>query len=162
MGVQRNEIITTILEYSNIDELSSNDQKLAIHAKGAAQKAWAPYSKFRVGAALLLENGQIIEGNNQENSAYPSGLCAERVALFYANAQYPNVAVVALAIAAYSPNGLVSTPIPPCGACRQVLLETTQRFNTPIRLILCSSKKINIICDAKQLLPLQFNGDILP
>ena len=97
---------------------------LVNQSREAAKRAYAPYSKFQVGAAVLLENGEIITGTNQENAAYPSGLCAERVAVFYANSKYPDVPVIAIAVTAFTNNKFVQTPIPPCGSCRQVLTET--------------------------------------
>ncbi|MDR2810988.1 MAG: cytidine deaminase [Tannerellaceae bacterium] len=123
----------------------------------ATRDAYAPYSKFQVGAALLLENGVIVTGNNQENVAYPSGLCAERVALFYAGAQYPDVAVYAIAIAAQTKGERVEM-ITPCGACRQVLLETENRYKRPMKVLLCGRTQIYIVESATSLLPLSFNG----
>lgn len=155
------EIKTIILEYNNIKDLSEEDQQLIQKAKNAAQRAYAPYSKFNVGACILLENGEFIEGNNQENAAYPSGLCAERVALFYANSLYPDVAVKTLAVAVFTKNKYIENPIPPCGSCRQVLLETEKRFNKPIKLILTGEKAIQIIKEVKDLLPLSFDQKML-
>lgn len=153
------EIKTIIHEYDSIDELSKEYVAIINEAKQAAQKAYAPYSKFKVGACVLLENGEFIEGNNQENVAYPSGLCAERVAMFYANAKYPDVPVKAIAVCAYSNYKLVKKPVTPCGSCRQVLLESETRFNSPIKVILVGDDKILVIDNAKQLLPLNFDND---
>ena len=114
------------------DELTPQDRELMDKAKEATSRSYAPYSKFSVGAAALLKNGVIVTGTNQENAAYPSGLCAERTTLFYANSQYPDQPVLTLAIAARSESGYLDTPIPPCGACRQVLLETEQRYHFAI------------------------------
>ena len=114
---------TKITDYP-LEECSEIEKKLINAAKHATEKSYAPYSNFKVGAALLLENGEIITGNNQENAAYPSGLCAERVATFYANSVYPNEKVVAIAIAAWSNGKFTDDVITPCGGCRQVLLET--------------------------------------
>jgi cytidine deaminase len=108
-----------------------------------------------------LQNGEIISGNNQENAAYPSGLCAERVAVFYANSQYPNVAITKIAICAENENGILKNPISPCGACRQVLLETEIRFGLPIKLILFGTEKIITITTISQLLPLHFKKENL-
>ena len=157
--MQTKEIKTIIHEYNSIEELTKEDIVVINKAKEAAQKAYAPYSKFNVGACVLLENGELIQGNNQENAAYPSGLCAERVAMFYANANYPDVPVKTIAICAYVNSKLLNEPVPPCGSCRQVLLESEIRFNSPIRIILIGESKILIIDNAKQLLPLNFNNN---
>ena len=124
----------------------------------ATQRSYAPYSHFHVGAAVQLENDVIVTGTNQENAAYPSGLCAERTALFYANSQYPDKAVKALAIAACDENGTPSANIiSPCGACRQVILETEKRFRKPIRILLYGPKEVYVIESAASLLPLAFS-----
>ncbi|MFA8433620.1 MAG: cytidine deaminase [Marinifilaceae bacterium] len=159
--MKKSEIITTVYEYDDVQELLPQDQKLVHQAQEAALRAYSPYSKFQVGAAVLLDNGEIIQGNNQENSAYPSGLCAERVAMFYANAQYPTIAVKAIAITSFSGEEFLDEPVPPCGSCRQVLLETEERFQNPIRMILCGEKKIRVVENIKQLLPLSFDKEML-
>lgn len=143
------------------DELSEIDQKLIEMAKEATSRSYAPYSHFYVGAAALLNNGEIITGCNQENAAYPSGLCAERTTLFYANSKFPNAAVETLAIAARSQSGFLINPIPPCGACRQVLLETERRFRVPIRVLLYSKNDIFLANSAEDLLPLSFGSEFL-
>lgn len=143
------------------DELSEIDQKLIKVAKEATNRSYAPYSHFCVGAAALLNNGEIISGCNQENAAYPSGLCAERTTLFYANSRYPDTAVEALAIAARSQSGFLINPIPPCGACRQVLLETERRFGVPIRVLLYSKNDIFLVNSVEDLLPLSFGSEFL-
>ena len=153
--------ITTVLEYTSIEELDSIYQNLVNKAKEATQSSYSPYSNFKVGAAILLENGEIIQGSNQENSAYPSGLCAERVAMFYANSKYPDVPVKCIAIAGYSNNQFLERPLPPCGSCRQVLLETQERHNTPMKILLYGQKQIFEIENIKQLLPLYFEKDML-
>lgn len=130
-------------------------------AKKQAMNAYAVYSNFRVGAAVLLENGKIIGGNNQENAAYPSGLCAERTAVFYANSQFPNAAVKIIAIAAYSNGEYLKEPITPCGGCRQVLLETENRYEKDIKVILYGTDKTYVIDNVKQLLPLSFGKEKL-
>lgn len=151
-------ISTTIYEFDTVAELSENEQVLISKSKDAVKNAYAPYSKFNVGAAVLLENGEIITGTNQENAAYPSGLCAERVAIFYANSQYPDVPVKAIAVTAYTNDKFIEKPVPPCGSCRQVIIETETRFKTPIKIYLVSDKKVTVIEDAKSLLPLHFDG----
>ena len=145
-------------EIRSIDELGAEDRKLMDTAIEATQRSYAPYSHFHVGAAALLENDVIVTGTNQENVAYPSGLCAERTALFYANSQYPDVPVKALAIVGISEdNGMNRTPISPCGACRQVMLESENRFATPMRVLLCGKEEVYIIESAKDLLPFAFD-----
>lgn len=137
------------------DELTKEDTVLVNAAKDATQQAYAPYSTFCVGVAVLLENGEIVTGSNQENAAYPSGLCAERVALFHANHQYPHVPIVSLAIAAKTGDSFVET-ISPCGACRQVLLEAEQRYGKPMKILLYGSREVVVASSAVSLLPLCF------
>lgn len=140
-------------------ELSVEDARLEQLALEVAERAYAPYSNFRVGAAALLENGVVVTGSNQENAAYPSGLCAERTALFYAGAQYPDTPVVALAIVAINREGRVGQ-ISPCGGCRQVLMEVATRFR-PFRLLLCGAEETIILDDCRQTLPFGFDGSDL-
>ncbi len=144
------------------DELTAADRALVEAAKAACATSYAPYSNFRVGAAVLLDNGETVCGSNQENAAYPSGTCAERCTMFYANARYPDVAPTTLAIAACNAEGLFTpSPIPPCGACRQVLIETENRYNTSQRLLLYGKSHIYIIASASLLLPIQFDASAL-
>lgn len=144
------------------EEFSLKDKALIEAAREAACRSYAPYSRFNVGAAVLLADGTIVTGNNQENAAYPSGLCAERTTLFWANSQYPHLSVDALAIAARNDSGELAVPIPPCGACRQVILETERRYGAPIRIILFGTKECYLIEDGiKALLPLCFDADFL-
>ncbi len=159
--MKKKNITTVTYEYDSVDELSKEEQILIQKSKSAVTNAYAPYSKFQVGAAVLLENGEIITGTNQENAAYPSGLCAERVAVFYANSKFPDVPVKAIAVTAFTNNNYVKTPIPPCGSCRQVLVETETRFQKPIKIYLVSESKITVINDAKDLLPLNFDESSL-
>ena len=129
-------------------ELSSSDKKLLAEAKKSANAAYAPYSKFKVGSAVLLESGKIISGNNQENAAYPSGLCAERVALFFASSQNPNAVIKSIAI----------TNVP-CGACRQAILEYETKQKSPVRIIMQKEKNRIFISDGiSNLLPLAFSS----
>ena len=154
-------IHTTIKVYST-DELSTEEQQLVTAAKEATARSYAPYSHFHVGAAVLLANGVIVTGTNQENAAYPSGICAERTTLFYANSQYPDQAVKALAITARTSEGhWVETPISPCGACRQVMTETESRFGNPMKVLLCSAEEVFVIESAKDLLPVSFGSEDL-
>ena len=148
-------------EYKNLSELTEIDQKLVNAAREASEKAYAPYSKFNVGAAVLLANGEIIRGNNQENADFTDGLCAERVALFFAHATYPDVAVTALAVTAKNKGRLLKGPTQPCGSCRQVLVETESRYKQQIRLILDGAEKIMVLNGADSLLPFAFKPDSL-
>jgi cytidine deaminase len=150
-----------VFEYLNIDELSDQDKNLLQCAREAGKDAYAPYSHFRVGSAVLLENGEIIRGNNQENAAYPSGLCAERVALFYASANYPSVAIKALAVSALNIEGIRTEIAKPCGACRQVISEFEDLSGTPVRIILDGQNTINVFEGIDNLLPMRFRKDDL-
>ena len=141
------------------DELSEADQHLIQRAVEATGNSYSPYSRFRVGAALLLANGTEVIGANQENAAFPSGLCAERSAIFAAQSVYPDQAVITLAIAAANEYGLMRNPIVPCGACRQVILEIEDRYKQPIRILLYGTAGIYVINSVKDLLPLQFLGE---
>ena len=143
--------------YPNWDSFQTIDISVVNKAFEAMEKAYAPYSKFKVGAALLLEDGQIIQGNNQENIAYPSGLCAERVALFHAGAQFPGIAVDLICIVAKGDLMPISQLLSPCGACRQVMLESENRQNKPIRIILVNQDNRTMCIDSVQnLLPFGF------
>jgi cytidine deaminase len=149
------DIVTNIVVCDNT-ELTDTQKKLVELAKDACKRAYAPYSHFNVGAAAMLDNGEFVTGSNQENAAYPSGTCAERTTLFYAGAQYPDNAVTMLAIAAYKGNAFTKTPTAPCGACRQVILETEHRYQKPIEIILYGEEKTYIITSIESLLPLCF------
>jgi cytidine deaminase len=142
--------------YTRLEELSGQQVQLVRSAIEAAGKAYAPYSSYRVGAALLLENGEIITGNNQENAAYPSGMCAERVALFYAGSRFPEVAVTSLAIAALREGTIQEEPVTPCGGCRQVMWEKESQGKRPMEVILYGANHIHVISRAMDLLPLPF------
>ena len=145
--------------YPNLESLPTIDISVVNKAFEAMEKAYAPYSKFKVGAALLLEDGQIIQGNNQENIAYPSGLCAERIALFHANAQFPEIAVELICIVAKGDLMPISQLISPCGACRQVMLESENRQNKSIRIILVNQDNRTMCIDSAQnLLPFGFGN----
>lgn len=153
--------ITTVIKVYQQDELRGIDRLLMNAAIEATTRSYAPYSHFSVGAAALLYNGTVVTGTNQENAAYPSGLCAERTALFYANSQYPDQPVVMLAIAARTEKDFVDTPIPPCGACRQVILETEKRYKQPIRILLYGKECIYEIQSIGDLLPLSFDASAM-
>ena len=126
--------------YDNLDELDPQDAELMRRAHEATRSAYAPYSKFNVGAAVRLANGEIVTGNNIENAAYPSGLCAERVAMFSAMAKFPGVAFEALAVTAHSQTKLIAEPVAPCGACRQVMVEVEQLSKRPLR-VMCQGQE---------------------
>jgi len=144
--------------YEKLDELTDIEQRLVKEAKSIAKQAYAPHSKFYVGAALLLNNGEIVSGNNQENAAYPSGICAERTAIFYANAQFPEQAIKTLAVAVYRNGEYAENPVTPCGSCRQVMLEAENRYQTPMRVIMTGEKQIYVANSVKDLLPLSFDS----
>ena len=155
-------VLQTKIKVGSIDELSAQEREVVEAARKATANSYAVYSGFKVGAAVRLSDGTIVSGTNQENAAYPSGICAERTTLFWANSQYPDKAVEILAIAARTAEGELERPITPCGACRQVILETEKRFKTPIRIILYGSKECYIIEDGiKTLMPLSFDSDFL-
>jgi cytidine deaminase len=138
-------------------QLNAADQQLVTAAKAARSRAYAPYSRFQVGASVRLENGQIVEGNNQENIAYPSGLCAERVALFYAGANYPNVAIESICIVVQGDLIAAENYVSPCGSCRQVMLESEARQTSSIRVLLVQNDgRIFILNACKDLLPFGF------
>ena len=144
-------------EITSEDELSEEDKRLVVLAREISSKAYAPYSGFFVGAAAELDNGEVVTGNNQENAAFPSGLCAERVAVFHANSIYPDQGIKTIAITAQNRYGSVRLPVTPCGACRQVLLETEIRFGKPIRIILDGREKMLLFEGIENLLPFSFN-----
>lgn len=155
-------VINTKVKVCTVDELPDADREVVDAARAATANSYAIYSHFNVGAAVRLANGVIVSGSNQENAAYPSGLCAERTTLFWANSQYPTQPVEVLAIAARNEQGELATPIPPCGACRQVILETEKRFSKAMRIILYGTKECYLIDDGvKALLPLSFDAGFL-
>jgi cytidine deaminase len=143
--------------FEHLNALSLNDQQLVFVAKSAMQQAYAPYSNFKVGVALSLSDGTIIKGNNQENIAYPSGLCAERVALFYAGANYPEMNIMTMVIVAKGDLLKQEEGISPCGACRQVMLESERRQLNTIRILLIGQKgEVLLFHAASDLLPMAF------
>ena len=153
--------LTTRISVCEYEELSQEDRELVDAAKRMVQHSYSPYSHFKVGAAARLSDGRIHGGANQENAAYPSGLCAERTTLFAANALYPELAVKALAIAAFTDGAFTEIPTAPCGACRQVMLETEDRYKQPMKVILYGSKQIYVLESAASLMPLTFVKDDL-
>lgn len=155
-------IESTLQVFETIEELPKETIFLMQKAIEARDKAYAPYSNFHVGAAILLDNGEIITGNNQENASYPSGLCAERTAIYYAGAQYPNAKVLSITISATSQNKPTLNPIPPCGACRQAIAEYEVKQNTPIEIYFMGKLgKIAKSASLVNLLPLAFDKTVL-
>lgn len=151
-----------LIRYDNLSELSQQDQHLFEAAIKASANAYAPYSHFHVGAALQLQNGEIVSASNQENAAYPSGLCAERTAIYWTGANYPDEPIEAIAITAAKDGECERLPVTPCGACRQALLEYELRQDMPIRVIMESDNGTFIeLPSVASLLPLGFGKDDL-
>ena len=148
--------------YETLDELPVDVVSLMNVAFDARDKAYAPYSNFFVGAALLLDNNEVITGSNQENAAFPSGLCAERTAIYYAGAKYPQAKVVRMAISAASQNQITTSPIPPCGACRQAIAEYEIKQSKPIEIyFMGATGKVVKSSSLENLLPLIFDKSVL-
>ncbi|MBP1671551.1 MAG: cytidine deaminase [Bacteroidales bacterium] len=145
-------------EYFRNEGLELKDKELLDRAKKASEGAYAPYSNFNVGAAVRLSNGEIIAASNQENAAYPSGLCAERVAIFYAHAKFPDASVESIAVTASVGGHICETPTYPCGACRQVLAESEMRSGSPIRVIVGGEKFTQVMDSISALLPFTFDN----
>lgn len=144
------------------EELDTQQQKALAHAKAATLRSYSPYSHFRVGASVLLDNGEMVSGSNQENCAYPSGLCAERTTVFYANSRYPDKRILLICIAASDENGtFTKEPISPCGACRQVLVESERRSGHPMQILLYGTDCCYLVACARDLLPLTFDESYL-
>ena len=153
---------TQLFVYEKFDELPIDIQSLMNQAVEIRKKAYAPYSRFRVGAALLLDNGKVVLGSNQENAAYPSGLCAERVAIFYAGANYPEAKILKMAISATSDLTSNTTPIPPCGSCRQSIAEYEFKQELPIEMYFMGEMgEIYKSNSLKNLLPFTFDKNFL-
>ena len=144
------------IKHCQLDELSVADRELIEQAMKATDNAYAEYSHFYVGAALRLANGRIVIGANQENAAFPSGLCAERTAVFSAQANFPDQSIEALALVARNDNGLIDNPVTPCGACRQVLRGVEERYGLPMRILMYGKSGVYSVGSAKDLLPLSF------
>lgn len=155
-------ITTNIEVYDNIEELPKEAKDLMLKAIDAKKIAYAPYSKFRVGAAILLENGMVVTGNNQENAAYPSGICAERVAVWKASSDYPDVKIKAIAISASSSSQTTKEPVAPCGGCRQTLLEYEQKQQSKVAVYFMGEVgKIIKTHSLVDLLPMAFDKTFL-
>jgi cytidine deaminase len=160
--MKKRELKIVYAEFENEGELHENDRELLQMARSAAGNAYAPYSNFHVGAAVLLKNGDVITGNNQENVAYPSGLCAERVAIYAAGAAYPDVAIDTIAVTCKSKAFEVNQPLSPCGACRQAIAEYEMRHNSKIRILLAGEKgAIRMVESIGDLLPFMFKAEEL-
>jgi cytidine deaminase len=145
-------------EYESLDQLDPRDRELAQAAIEATKSSYAPYSNFNVGAAVRLDNGEIIKGSNQENAAYPSGICAERTAMFYASANYPENAMTAIAITASQNGTLCDNPATPCGSCRQVMAQYQTKGGQPMEILLIGGKKIWKFGKVDDVLPLIFDS----
>jgi cytidine deaminase len=155
-------ISTQFLAFESVQELPNDVQNLMSKAVEVRKNAYAPYSKFRVGAALLLDNGKIVLGSNQENAAYPSGLCAERVAVFHAGSNYPEAKILKMAITAASDTNQTTAPIPPCGSCRQSIAEYEIKQDTPIEIYFMGEiGAIYKSASLKNLLPFMFDKKFL-
>lgn len=156
------QINTTFTAFDSIDSLDNQTQELMHKAIEVRKQAYAPYSKFRVGAAILLENGKVVIGSNQESAAYPSGLCAERVAIFQAGSLYPDTKILKIVISATSDIHPTKRPTPPCGACRQSISEYEQKQDTPIEIYFMGETGEVYKSDSlENLLPLSFHKDFL-
>ena len=155
-------ITTTFSVFNSVEELPIDIQNLMNQAVEVRKNAYAPYSRFRVGAAILLDNGKIVLGSNQENAAYPSGLCAERVAVFQAGAIYPDAQILKMAINAASDTSTISIPIPPCGSCRQSIAEYEIKQGSPIEIyFMGEAGNIYKSASLKNLLPFLFDNKLL-
>ena len=155
-------IETTLEVYDSMAELPKDVQQLMQLAIKVRENAYSPYSKFNVGAAILLDNGEIVSGSNQENASYPSGLCAERTAIYYAGATYPKSKMLKMALTASSQNQVTDKPIPPCGACRQAIAEYEIKQNQPIEIYFMGAEgKVVKSESLANLLPLLFESSVL-
>ncbi len=152
------EIKISYMEYDSIEQMNPEDRELAQAAINATKHSYAPYSKFNVGAAVMLEDGEIITGSNQENAAYPSGLCAERTAIFYASANRPDKAMTKIAVAAGQEGKLCDSPATPCGACRQVMAQYQTKGGRNMEIILVGGKKIWKFEKVDDILPFIFDS----
>lgn len=152
------EIKISYMEYDSIEQMNPEDRELAQAAINATKHSYAPYSKFNVGAAVMLEDGEIITGSNQENAAYPSGLCAERTAMFYASANRPDKAMTKIAVAAGQEGKLCDSPATPCGACRQVMAQYQTKSGRNMEIILVGGRKVWKFEKVDDILPFIFDS----
>lgn len=144
------------IKFCQIDELSSDDRALVETAMEATDNSYSPYSKFRVGAAIKLADGKVIKGANQENAAFSITICAERSAIYAAQAQFPDQPIVCIAIAARNEDGFTHEPVSPCGMCRQAMVEIEQKYSQPIHILLYGKKGIYVMDSISNLMPLSF------
>lgn len=156
--MDRKEIIIKYEEYASVEEMSAADRELCIAAVQAIDGSYAPYSHFHVGAAVRLSDGTIVKGANQENAAYPSGLCAERTAMFSAGANYPGLDMVSIAVAARQNGRICSDPVAPCGACRQVMIQYQTKSGKPMSVILVGADHIKKFARVNDIFPLIFDN----
>lgn len=144
------------IKFCQIDELSNDDRALVETAMEATDNSYSPYSKFRVGAAIKLTDGKVIKGANQENAAFSITICAERSAIYAAQAQFPDQPIVCIAIAARNEDGFTHEPVSPCGMCRQAMVEIEQKYSQPIHILLYGKKGIYVMDSISNLMPLSF------
>ena len=156
--MEHKKLVIEYTDYYGLDELESADRELVLEAIKAQEGSYCPYSHFRVGAALRLEDGTIVRGSNQENNAYPAGLCAERTAMFAAGANYPDKAFDTIAIVGSDENGICPTPATPCGECRQVMAEYQAKGGRPLKIILVGRDKIQKFSKVDDILPFIFDS----
>ena len=160
--MKKKTIKTMIEVYANAKELPKADQQLMKKARKALKDSYSPYSHFKVGAAVLLENGKVVVGSNQENAAYSVCICAERTALSNASSRYPKVPVVAIAVTAEAQEKKTDEPVSPCGTCRQYISEVENRYKQPIKIIMQGVEgPVYVVPSIKSLLPLSFDGSLL-
>ena len=156
--MEQKEIHITYSQFGSVEEMNAEDRELVSESIEAMSGAYAPYSHFHVGAAVRLSNGQIVRGANQENAAFPSGLCAERTAMFAASSKYPDKDMLSIAIAGGVHGRLGSTPASPCGACRQVMAQYQTKSGKPMSIIMVADGKILKVEKVDDLLPMIFNN----
>lgn len=160
--IHKSKIVTSIEIYDDISECPEQIQHLMHSAHEARKKAYAPYSNFQVGAAILLDDGKVVTGSNQENASYPAGLCAERTAIFYAGSKYPNVKIKSIALTAGPKDKENTEVVPPCGSCRQAIAEYEQKQKSPISIyFMGKSGEVKHVESLLSLLPLAFSQDYL-
>lgn len=158
--MKENKLSITYREYES-GNLPEEYKVLIDSALKAAEKAYAPYSHFKVGVAARLKNGQMVYGSNQENAAYPSGLCAERVAMFYIQSEFPGMPVDTLVLTAVYNNEQTEEPVYPCGACRQVILEHEQSLGSKVKILFAGKKRVVEVSSASDIMPFFFSGEML-
>jgi cytidine deaminase len=156
--MERKEIRIAYEEYVSVEEMTVYDRELCVAAVSALDGSYAPYSHFHVGAAVRLSDGTIVKGANQENAAFPSGLCAERTAMFSAGANYPGLDMVGIAVVARQDGRICSEPVAPCGACRQVMIQYQRKAGKPMSVILIGANRIMKFARVDDILPLLFDN----